>query len=545
MIDRLKTCRCCLQVLKNEEDLYEFSSEVAIDSDSTNFIKINTCYLEVTNFNISAEDEDITKICSSCLGDLKFCYLFKKKCMEVAKSFDQQENDDNDIESENVEQFSLVDDGSGNIKEELPIDDQCYIEYVEEEMICENPQDDEETDDGSDYKYNTKYDPANMTKRVKLESIEHEGTIYSCDLCPKTFDRKDYYRRHYRRAHLTNIIEEKTDQLTIEGKVSDISQMQLYQCGCGKINVTREEYEAHQAEHEGEARFKCKKCDQTFSSKEEARKHLNTAHSNDEKPFNCDICQKCFKNRYQLILHNRSHTGEKPHVCQICNRGFSMSSNLQKHLDTHSTEKPYQCSYCGQYFKTQRSLKFHTVCYHQPEAKVKCTHCDKSFVNKSYLKMHMLYHTGEKNFTCTICNSKYYKSSHLKRHIQNVHFKLRLMKCDYCASDFVRKETYKAHIISHHKRHLSDQEFEEVLEKIRKFQPPALDINQFTVEKQMSAQGMMLSKVEEGEIDVEEMIEEQIEDGMEKSEEGMIIETTDDYHELFDEEDEDDEAVEQ
>ena len=118
------------------------------------------------------------------------------------------------------------------------------------------------------------------------------------------------------------------------------------------------------------------------------------------------------------------------------------------------------------------------------------------------------------------------------------------MKCDYCASDFVRKETYKAHIISHHKRHLSDQEFEEVLEKIRKFQPPALDINQFTVEKQSSASGIILAKVEEGEIDVEEMIEEQIEDGLEKSED-MIIEATDEYHELFDEEEEDDETIEQ
>lgn len=104
------------------------------------------------------------------------------------------------------------------------------------------------------------------------------------------------------------------------------------------------------------------------------------------------------------------------------------------------------------------------------------------------------------------------------------------MKCDYCVSDFVRKETYKAHIISHHKRHLSDQEFEEVLEKIRKFQPPALDINQFTVEKQRLNQEDI--KVEEGEIDLQEMIEE---DGMEKAEEGMIIETGDEYSELYEE----------
>lgn len=52
-------------------------------------------------------------------------------------------------------------------------------------------------------------------------------------------------------------------------------------------------------------------------------------------------------------------------------------------------------SFCNLTFKTQRSLKFHTVAYHQPEAKVSCQHCDKSFVNKSYLKVHMLYHTGE------------------------------------------------------------------------------------------------------------------------------------------------------
>lgn len=54
-------------------------------------------------------------------------------------------------------------------------------------------------------------------------------------------------------------------------------------------------------------------------------------------------------------------------------------------------------TFCPSHFKTQRSLKFHTVCYHQPEAKVKCQFCDKSFVNKSYLKVHMLYHTGGLN----------------------------------------------------------------------------------------------------------------------------------------------------
>lgn len=80
------------------------------------------------------------------------------------------------------------------------------------------------------------------------------------------------------------------------------------------------------------------------------------------------------------------------------------------------------------------------------------------------------------------------------------------MKCDYCTSDFVRKETYKAHIISHHKQQLSEEEFQQVLENIRKFQPPHLDINQFTVEKQ-GLKSENAEVLEEGEM--EEMIEDE------------------------------------
>jgi hypothetical protein len=102
----------------------------------------------------------------------------------------------------------------------------------------------------------------------------------------------------------------------------------------------------------------------------------------------------------------------------------------------------------------------------------------------------------------------------------------------------VRKETYKAHIGTHHRRHLSDQEYEEVLEKIRKFKPPVLNIEEYTVEKQQKG-----ARLDEGEIDME-MIEEQIED-MDKSNEGMIVETEEDYTYFEEEEDEEEEEEEQ
>jgi uncharacterized Zn-finger protein len=105
--------------------------------------------------------------------------------------------------------------------------------------------------------------------------------------------------------------------------------------------------------------------------------------------------------------------------CPICDRGFSMASNMSKHIESHSDSKPYawvfsnlvfwptihwflfpySCETCGQFCKTPRSLKFHIICFHKTEMKIKCPDCDKSFVNKSYLKMHQQYHTGDKKFT--------------------------------------------------------------------------------------------------------------------------------------------------
>lgn len=123
------------------------------------------------------------------------------------------------------------------------------------------------------------------------------------------------------------------------------------------------------------------------------------------------------------------------------------------------------------------------------------------------------------------------------------------MKCEFCTSDFVRKETYRAHIISHHKRSLTEQEFDDVLERIKKFQPPSLDINAFTLEKQKNkADNKNFEEVdytvqdedeEEGEI-MMEVVEEEGEEDCEE----MVMNADHEYFEeteLYNEDEEDDE----
>lgn len=111
--------------------------------------------------------------------------------------------------------------------------------------------------------------------------------------------------------------------------------------------------------------------------------------------------------------------------------------------------------------------------------------------------------------------------------------KLRLMKCEFCTSDFVRKETYRSHITSHHKKDMTTEEYEAVLEKIRLFQPPPIDIEKYTLEKQYKKMGIKMEDVVEG--DEMEMIEEDTEIAIDEEGEEIY------YEEQDQDDDEDDE----
>ena len=78
-----------------------------------------------------------------------------------------------------------------------------------------------------------------------------------------------------------------------------------------------------------------------------------------EKPFQCNVCERRFRQLSTLTNHVKIHTGEKPYKCNVCDKTFRQSSTLTNHLKIHTGEKPFNCTYCPKHFRQLSTLTNH------------------------------------------------------------------------------------------------------------------------------------------------------------------------------------------
>lgn len=90
----------------------------------------------------------------------------------------------------------------------------------------------------------------------------------------------------------------------------------------------------------------------------------------------------------------------------------------------------FKCLHCPFSANTRYNLKRHLENHAggKPLRPYKCSSCPKSYRNKSDLNVHLIHHTGEKSFHCTRCNKffvrKCYLDLHIYRHkLQDQHWK--------------------------------------------------------------------------------------------------------------------------
>ena len=67
-------------------------------------------------------------------------------------------------------------------------------------------------------------------------------------------------------------------------------------------------------------------------------------HTN-ENPYECDFCDKVFRDSSDLKKHVRTHTNERPYECDVCEKRFRQSHHLQSHKLIHRNETYHRVLY--------------------------------------------------------------------------------------------------------------------------------------------------------------------------------------------------------
>ncbi|KAL7386070.1 hypothetical protein ABVT39_003770 [Epinephelus coioides] len=190
----------------------------------------------------------------------------------------------------------------------------------------------------------------------------------------------------------------------------------------------------------------------------------------------CTQCGKCFIYRYQLLKHQRRHTGENPYKCSQCGKAFRTTSDLSTHRRTQCTKAAYICINCGDSFESIQD-KFRHQCVHSVQ-KFDCSQCGKSFKKKCLLSKHELTHTKSRVFTCRQCGEVYPTMSELRTH-QKIHPPELSNQCMQCGKVFSSIACLTAHELRHKRQrtqicnsNMNDTEFSVPLSSLALLVPP-------------------------------------------------------------------------
>ncbi|CAG9535316.1 unnamed protein product [Cercopithifilaria johnstoni] len=116
-----------------------------------------------------------------------------------------------------------------------------------------------------------------------------------------------------------------------------ISNDQSIQGSEGKIMIVADNSEVN------EKRYQCEVCGVLLGRLGTWNLKRHQLTHEDERLFECHVCNKTFKECCKLKRHKLTHGNERPFKCHLCSAAFNDPSSLKRHQLTHASVRLFRC----------------------------------------------------------------------------------------------------------------------------------------------------------------------------------------------------------
>lgn len=226
-----------------------------------------------------------------------------------------------------------------------------------------------------------------------------------------------------------------------------------FTCSVCKLNFTeRKSFRKHMKNiHPTDKPYGCSFCNASFKQKGNLNSHIEVHHTSVTKKFVCYICNMSFNRATYLKRHEQIHSkSDRKFSCDLCPVKCRSKSDIRRHVATHfgTQEKPHQCEHCDKSFSKRSKLVRHQI-VHSGEKPFKCNLCEKSYGDEGSLKLHQNSHEG-KTYTCHICGFLSVNERSFKRHISLMICQKKSFTCEVCGKILTTEKYYKNHMMKFH-----------------------------------------------------------------------------------------------